>query len=237
MGLQVGQSAMLASQEYVNANVSKYVNISSIRRYFDVTNRYVIRKLLLLLWPWTHKPWAREVSRDANGNIEGFGTPRDDINSPDMYIPIMAFVTYILLNSLIAGIRGAFQADLLGQTAGWSLAFLLTENVMIKFGCYLLSIPSTFFLDFVAYTGYKYIGIIGTNLVGLTIRSRIIYWSCYAYTAAACFFFVLRSLRSAILQEKTTEYGPTPTSNKPRKVYFLFVVSLLQFLWMWLMLR
>lgn len=154
MGLQVGQSAMLASQEYVNANVSKYVNISSIRRYFNVTNSYVVRKLLLLLWPWTHKPWAREVSRDGNGNIDGFQTPRDDINSPDMYIPIMAFVTYILQNSLIAGIRGAFQADLLGQTAGWALAFLLTENLIIKFGCYLLNIPSTFFLDFVAYSGY-----------------------------------------------------------------------------------
>lgn len=153
MGLQVGQSAMLASQEYVNSNVSKYVNISSIRRYFNVTNSYVLRKLLLLIWPWTHKPWVREVARDQSGNVEGFQTPRDDINSPDMYIPIMAFVTYILLNSLIAGIRGAFQADLLGQTAGWALAFLLTENLIIKFGCYLLNIPSTFFLDFVAYTG------------------------------------------------------------------------------------
>lgn len=153
MGLQVGQSAVLASQEYVNANVSKYVNISSIRRYFNVSNRYVVRKLLLLLWPWTHKPWAREVFRDGSGNVDGFATPRDDINSPDMYIPIMAFVTYILLNSLMAGIRGAFQADLLGQTAGWALAFLLTENIIIKFGCYLLNIPSTFFLDFVAYTG------------------------------------------------------------------------------------
>lgn len=153
MGLQVGQSAVLASQEYVNANVSKYVNISSIRRYFNVSNSYVIRKLLLLLWPWTHKPWAREVARDNTGNVAGFQSPRDDINSPDMYIPIMAFVTYILQNSLIAGIRGAFQADLLGQTAGWGLAFLLTENLMIKFGCYLLNIPSTFFLDFVAYTG------------------------------------------------------------------------------------
>lgn len=153
MGLQVGQSAMLASQEYVHANVSKFVNVSSIRQYFNVTNSYVIRKLLLLLWPWTHKPWAREVTRDSTGNVAGYATPRDDINSPDMYIPIMAFVTYILLNSLIAGIRGAFQADLLGQTAGWALAFLLSENLMIKFGCYLLNIPSTFFLDFVAYTG------------------------------------------------------------------------------------
>lgn len=153
MGLQVGQSAMLASQEYVNANVSKFVNVSSIRRYFNVTNRYVIKKLLLLIWPWTHKPWAREVTQDSTGNVVGYSTPRDDINSPDMYIPIMAFVTYILLNSLIAGIRGAFQADLLGQTGGWALAFLLTENLMIKFGCYLLNIPSTFFLDFVAYTG------------------------------------------------------------------------------------
>lgn len=84
---------------------------------------------------------------------------------------------------------------------------------------------------------YKYIGIIITNLFGLMVSSSWVYWLTYLYTGSACFFFVLRSLRSAILQEKTTEYGPTPTSNKPRKVYFLFLVSLAQFVWMWLMLR
>ena len=84
---------------------------------------------------------------------------------------------------------------------------------------------------------YKYIGIIVTNVSGLFFKSSSVYWLTYFYMGAACFFFVLRSLRSAILLEKTTEYGPTPTSNKPRKVYFLFLVSLAQFMWMWLMLR
>ena len=162
--------------------------------------------------------------------------PRDDINAPDMYIPIMAVVTYILLNSLIAGIQGSFQADLMGQTAGWATAFLLSENMMIKFGCYLLSIPSTFFLDLVAYTGYKYIGIIITNIVGLTRSGRTVYWLTFLYTGMAVAFFMLRSLRSAILQGAEDSMGRAG-QTKVRRVYFLAGIALAQLFWMYLMLK
>lgn len=236
MGLQVGQSAMLASQEYVNANMSKYLNISTIRRYFSVTNSYVLRKLFLTIFPWRHHPWHRQTSRDARGEVDGFLMPRDDINAPDMYIPIMAIVTYILLNSLIAGIQGSFQADLLGQTAGWVTAFLLTENLMIKAGCYLLNIPSTFFLDLVAYTGYKYIGIIITNVMGLTNLGRSAYWLTFLYTGMSVAFFMLRSLRSAILQGAEDSMGRSG-QTKVRRVYFLAGIALAQLFWMYLMLK
>ncbi|BFZ58814.1 Protein transport protein yif1 [Savitreella phatthalungensis] len=240
MGLQVGQSAVLAGQNFVNANVGKYVSTSALRRYFNVTNTYVLRKLGILLFPWRHGPWLRqrETSRDhassAAGGGEAFADPRDDINAPDFYIPIMAVVTYILQNSLIAGVQGKFQADLFGETAGWAVAFLLVENSIIKFGCYLLSIPSALFLDLVAYSGYKYVGIILTNLVGLLGFQGIVYWLVFLYTSLACAFFVLRSLRSAILQGTDDASGK---QGKARKVYFLASIALAQLMWMYLMLR
>jgi hypothetical protein len=166
--------------------------------------------------------------------VDGFADPRADLNAPDMYIPIMAYVTYVLLNSLIAGIQGAFQADLLGTTAGWAGAFLLIENLLIKLGCYLLNIPSTFFLDLVAYSGYKYIGIIVTNLVGLLNPGRTIYWLTFLYTGLSVAFFMLRSLRSAILQGTEDAMG---RSGKARRVYFLAGIAAVQLLWMYLMLK
>ncbi|ORY81488.1 YIF1-domain-containing protein [Protomyces lactucae-debilis] len=234
MGLQVGQQALSASQAYVNQNVSRWISIASLRKYFQVTNAYVLRKLLLVLFPWRHHPWHRQVTRDGSGQVDGFADPKDDLNAPDMYIPIMASVTYVLLNSLIAGIQGAFQADLLGTTAGWAGAFLLVENLLIKLGCYLLNIPSTFFLDLVAYSGYKYLGIIVTNLVGLLNPGRTVYWLTFLYTGLGVAFFMLRSLRSAILQGTEDAMG---RSGKARRVYFLAGIAAAQLLWMYLMLK
>jgi hypothetical protein len=33
----------------------------------------------------------------------GYQPPRDDINAPDMYIPVMALVTYVLLVGISLG--------------------------------------------------------------------------------------------------------------------------------------
>ena len=45
------------------------------------------------------KDWSCKYSRSE------LVQPRDDINTPDLYIPFMAFVTYILLAGAILGIQ------------------------------------------------------------------------------------------------------------------------------------
>ena len=52
-----------------------------IKHYFNVSNSYVIRKLRLVLFPWLHRQ-----SRRLRAQGEWL-PPRDDINSPDLYIP------------------------------------------------------------------------------------------------------------------------------------------------------
>ena len=78
----------------------------------------------------------------------------------------MALVTYILLATLIAGLKGQFQPELLGYTASTSLAIVIVEIMALKLGCYLLSISSQSQLfDLIAYSGYKFVGIIVTIVV------------------------------------------------------------------------
>ena len=77
----------------------------------------------------------------------------------------MALVTYILLSTLIAGLRGQFQPELLGYTATTGLVTVIVEIFALKLGCYLLSISSQSQLfDLIAYSGYKFVGIIVTIL-------------------------------------------------------------------------
>ncbi|KAK3071399.1 Protein transport protein yif1 [Teratosphaeriaceae sp. CCFEE 6253] len=93
MGLQMGQSAMKVGQEYVEQNVptsspmkiNRYVSLSALKHYFNVSNRYVLTKLAIVLFPWRHRPWSRQQSRsDPSGRGAEFLPPREDINSPDM---------------------------------------------------------------------------------------------------------------------------------------------------------
>ena len=75
--------------------MGKYLQVSALKHYFNVSNGYVLQKLGLVLFPWRHKPWSRGESQrtGASGQMEGyFLPPREDINSPDMYIPGMPLV-------------------------------------------------------------------------------------------------------------------------------------------------
>ena len=62
--------------------------MSLVKHHFNVSNSYVLHKLRILVFPWRHRPWSRKVKRsEANGQNEGWQAPREDINSPDLYIP------------------------------------------------------------------------------------------------------------------------------------------------------
>ncbi|KAH7065023.1 ER to Golgi transport protein Yif1 [Macrophomina phaseolina] len=243
MGFQVGKSAVMAGHEYMEQNFNRYMNVSALKHYFNVSNSYVVNKLYLVLFPWRHRPWVRQ-------NQDGFfAPPRDDINSPDMYIPVMAFVTYILLSTLLAGIRGAFHPELLGLTATTAFVVVIFEILGLKLGCYLLSISNeSQLLDLVAYSGYKFVGVIVT-LVVAEIFNRgegtggWIGWTIFLYTFFANAFFLLRSLKYVLLpdQSPNTSSGASYTvarAQRNRRTQFLFIYSyIVQFVFMWILSR
>ncbi|QSL66585.1 hypothetical protein MERGE_000967 [Pneumocystis wakefieldiae] len=238
MGFQVGRSAVMAGQEYVERNVGRFISMAMLRYYFNVSNYYVISKICVVLFPWRHKCWSR-LTRHSEVNeavVEGYRSPREDINSPDMYIPVMAFVTYVLLSSLLAGFKGDFHPELLGTTALMALIIVAFEILAIKFGCYILSISNqTQLLDLVAYSGYKFIGIIVTMLSSI-FHNLILTYSVFFYTFISTAFFLLRSLRYIVLPESNISLNATMSLSQRRKrIYFLFGISMAQILFMFIL--
>lgn len=171
--------------------------MSALKHYFDVSNRYVVNKLFTVLFPWTHKGWVRKQSIGPNGQEGWFLPPREDLNSPDMYIPLMASITYILLATLLAGIRGQFLPELLGITATYCFVIVAIEILLLKLGCYLLSISNeSQLLDLVAYSGYKFVGVIVTIIVsqlasGGKGNGGWIGWTVFGYTFLANALFLV----------------------------------------------
>jgi len=157
----------------------------------------VVNKLFIVLFPWRHRPWSRQQAGMNASSGPVFLPPREDINSPDMYIPVMAFVTYILLSTLLAGLRGAFRPELLGLTATNAFAVVVIELLLLKLGTYLLNISNeSQWLDLVAYSGYKFVGVIATVAVaGVFSGGRgtggWIGWAVFGYTFMANAFFLV----------------------------------------------
>ena len=198
---------------------NRYVNVSALKHYFNVSNSYVANKLFLVLFPWRHKPWSRKQAVGPNGQEGWFLPPRDDVNSPDMYIPrrfkfpyglyqgvltdiVMALVTYILLSTLIAGLRGQFQPELLGYTASIGLMVVIVEIIGLKLGCYLLGISNqSQLLDLIAYSGYKFVGIITTIATAETVNGGKgtggwFGWLIFSYTFLANSLFLVSLIRA-----------------------------------------
>ncbi|KAH0559435.1 hypothetical protein GP486_004055 [Trichoglossum hirsutum] len=249
MGIQVGRTAMMAGQEYMEQNFNRYVNVSALKLYWNVSNTYVLRKLFLVLFPWRHRPWSRQQKSMPGGQEGYYLPPREDINSPDMYIPSMAFVTYILLSTLLAGLRGAFHPELLGLIATTASAIVILEIMGLKLGCYLLSINNeSQLLDLMAYSGYKFVGIIVTLAVAELLSGGKgtggwIGWTVFGYTFAANAFFLLRSLKYVLLPENSGDntrsaMHTVARSQRNRRTQFLFFYSyVVQFIFMWILTR
>ncbi|KAI0125193.1 YIF1-domain-containing protein [Xylariales sp. AK1849] len=245
----MGQNAFKHGQEYLEQKASRWgFNFSALKHYFNVTNSYVVNKLFLVLFPWRHKPWSRKQTVGPNGQEGWYLPPRDDINSPDMYIPVMALVTYVLLSTLLAGLRGQFQPDLIGSTAFLAGLVVLFEIAFLRLGCYFLSISNqSQLLELVAYSGYKFVGVIVTVATAELVSGGkgtggMVGWGVFFYTYMANSLFLMRSLRYVLLPETAGDpRGPMQTDTRTKRhqrTQFLFGYSyLVQLLLMWLLSR
>ena len=114
-----------------------------------------------------------------------------------MYIPVMAFVTYILLSAILAGLRGSFKPELLGSVTSTAFAVVLFEIVVLKIAMYILNISNdSQLLDLIAYSGYKFVGIIVTLAVSEILSggrgtTGWIGWVVFLYTFLANAFFLV----------------------------------------------
>lgn len=109
----------------------------------------------------------------------------------------MALVTYILISAVLAGFRGQFHPELLGSTTTTAIAVILFETICLKLAMYILSINNeSQLLDLVAYSGYKFVGIIVTLVVSEVVTpgrgtGGWVGWTVFIYTFLANAFFLV----------------------------------------------
>ena len=161
--------------------------------------------------------------------------PRYEINAPDLYIPVMAFVTYILLAGIVMGTQKRFSPELLGILSSKVIAWWLIEIATYTITLYIMNIQTVLkTYDLIAYSGYKFIGIILSIISGVCL-SRFGYYITLIYCGVALVFFILRSVKAKVLtanQSVQNQFVDHSLGTK-RRLYFLLFLAILQPLYSW----
>ncbi|XP_037761206.1 protein YIF1A isoform X2 [Chelonia mydas] len=126
-----GSSIASQSKDIVHKEIHRFMSVNRLKYFFAVDTAYVTKKLALLLFPYAHQNWEVRYSRDTPL------TPRQDINAPDLYIPTMAFITYILLAGIALGLQQrmilAVLGGLLFGSDGYYVALAWTSCALMYF--------------------------------------------------------------------------------------------------------
>ena len=156
------------------------------------------------------------------------------MNAPDLYIPLMGFLTYILIVSYGKGKSNKyvilhplplsprclfihtthafrFSPDVIGEVATYCVVMQLVEIGIMSACLYLLN-SSVSFLDLVSFSGYKYVCLV-INAIVLQLLGDVGYYVSLLYTGVAVSFF---TVRPSVL--RLTGY---PKRNVPNSLAFI----------------
>lgn len=223
---QMGHNVQ-ASGQYVQSKVS-WLTGGLFQQHFQVDPRYVRSKLLLLLAPFLRRyDYMRAPEHVASG-VTIMKPPRYDLFAPDLYIPLVSMLSYVVLVAATKFMSGSFRPDVMYNTftwaaAGWFVNFLAVY-VLIKMMA-LRSPPPA--LDLVAYAGYPFVGYCVSMAIGTGLGRSAAWHVSWLYTSACMAVFLIRTLKQAIRMDGS------PAGR--RVMYLLLMLGAAQFVTAWVM--
>lgn len=129
------------------------------RRYFNVTHGYVARKALWQIVPMPNpkkKALDGEILAEKDWTSRMYDGLEVEIEEPDMYIPVMGFVTYVVLCAMLRGLQDEFTPEVLSATISFAFILLFLEVTIAKAVLYMGGAVNAPVLDIAALLGYKY---------------------------------------------------------------------------------
>ena len=104
VGVEYGKS-LLRENSVLTSGVGGWLRGSRLRYYFQVEQHMLLRKLGRIVVPFIHSDWTRNLLEDVDGGLvaaaasnpaASFQLPSKDVNAPDLYTGLMAFINFVL---------------------------------------------------------------------------------------------------------------------------------------------
>lgn len=201
MDLSIGGNVVRAGQSYVNRGIKK-MNIINIRRYFRIDSTYVLRKLFLVMFPYIQPEWNEDI---------------DPLVCPDLYIPAMGFISFILAYGLKLDFRNEFSPEKLSLKTTKCIVLEVMLAAFFKLATYFVNI-NVGSLDYMAFSGYKF-----PLLILKMPRIPYLRFMVSLYAYFTFFFFISRCLK--------TRFGHN--IDRRQKVYVIFFIASLEIIFMY----
>ncbi|XP_062223824.1 uncharacterized protein LOC133922480 [Phragmites australis] len=214
-----GEKFLDSSSEFMQSNITQY--LSDPQYYFQVNSQYVRNKLKVILFPFLHRGHWTRITEPVGGRLS-YKPPVQDINAPDLYIPLMAFGTYIVVAGYALGALGRFTPEALTLQFSKGLLGWFLQVILIKGLLYSLGSGEALLLDIVAYAGY---GFAGTSLAMLArIFWTFLYYFIMPWFCICTGVFLVKTIKRVLLG------GPRNYERHPsRNHYFLLFLAVVQF--------
>lgn len=239
----VAAAAMNSIQNQFNTSYSAWFPgiWKNVRDMFNVGHRYVLRKVLLLLCPFIMRRRAKESvlptadfgQTDASKKSTKQAGPdglKVHTEEPDLYIPLMSFVTYVLLYGIQRGMIGDFQPDVLAACASFAVFLLVAEVCIAKTGLHIAGCDAPV-LDVVANCSYKFFPVMLMVFSRTCVESAKVYYPFFAYLAACAAFSAWRFSRCFEASAMLEQYGPS-VSRLHKHVLLGIAVAQVPLCWM-----
>ena len=173
------------------------------------TGEYVFSTILKSSLDLIHFLVQKKI--DPSMTSPSYHPPHQDLNAPDLYIPTMSLLTYVLLCALCYGTANKFNPEVIPEVITKCLVTQLLEVLAIRVGFYTMEAPVPM-IDLMSYTGYKYLGLSVNMLSGITLGQyggygHKAYYFTYIWTATAVSYFILKVMANVIPVE-VSALGP-----------------------------
>lgn len=203
------------SQDFVN-NTGGWID-RNLRPLFAVDDSYVIRKLGFILFPFIRKTkWIN------NGGNE---LPKENVVQPDLYIPLMSFMTYVLAAGYFLGFKGQFSPEQLGILSSSALICLTLEVGLMVILFSIFNVRTCYsFLHYIAFSGYKFVPITTAMLLSLLFKN-VGYYATIGYTTLSLGYYFIKSFHVAIEASNHENFNRKVSRTG---IYIVGLFSLLQ---------
>lgn len=136
------------------------------KKYFEVENQFVLRKLAFICFPF-YKIGKKDTQEDdpqfedqsqLSGAAEAAQETLKDVTDTDLYVPLMAFISYTILSCLYLGISSKFNPSLIASNFSNCLALTLIEALIFKLIIWTMLEFNPLYLQLLSVVSYKYLG-------------------------------------------------------------------------------
>jgi len=184
----------MGKQIVKNTKFVDYFSLEGLKPYFDVDNKYVLYKFRYLFIPFLKEKQINSSEEIQNKyNIEYF----------DLYLPLMSFITYVLVVSFISAIKNpeVFNPQTLGKILSKDFSLYVMNAMSIKLLMFIFLKNSLSFMDICSLVGYKFIHMIIFKILSNFIESKSINYIIFFILAAQISFFLKKCMDKRLSNE------------------------------------